>query len=414
MKDPLIPITRRQALFFALFLVVFEFSTYISNDMIMPAMIAVTQSFHVSVDYVPAAMTAFILGGACWQLILGPVSDRFGRRRVMLAGALLFVLTTLASSFAANIHQFIWGRFLQGAGLCFVFVIGYATLQEIFHEKQAIQLIALMANVAMVAPLIGPVAGAWYIHYAPWPGIFWIIAGIALIGLVGLWRFMPETVGVVRRDGTVTEPQPLKLGRTLCNYAKLCTDKVFMLGIASMAFIAFIILIWIALSPLMLIDYAKLTTIEYGWLQVPVVGAVIVGNLILRYLTEKLELIKIVLISAVCIAIGVLTCFIWVAVQHGFYLGMVVGVSIYCLGLGIGNGVLYRQTLFANQTSKGTVSAVISVVTMLGFSLAIELSRRVYHANNLYLATLFLAMGAMYLFIVWRFQVGLQKRQGLS
>ena len=117
MNQPLIPITRRQALFFALFLVLFEFSTYISNDMIMPAMLAVTQSFHVSATEVPTAMTAFILGGACWQLILGPMSDRFGRRPLMLSGAALFVLCSIAITIASSMHQVMLGRFLQGAGL---------------------------------------------------------------------------------------------------------------------------------------------------------------------------------------------------------------------------------------------------------------------------------------------------------
>jgi len=415
MNQPLIPITRQQALLFALFLVIFEFATYISNDMIMPAMLAVTQSFHVSATQVPNAMTAFILGGACWQLLLGPISDRFGRRPVMLWGAALFVFCTIGITFAINMNQFILGRFLQGSGLCFVFVIGYAALQELFEEKQAIQLIALMANVAMIAPLIGPVAGAWYIHYASWPGIFWIIASIALVGFLGLWRYMPETVGVVKRDGSVTTPHPLAFAKTMRNYVHLCSDKVFMLGIASMAFIAIALLVWIALSPLILIDYAGLTSVQYGWLQIPVIGSVIIGNFILHYVTKKLSLPKIVFISTVLVVLGLLTGFIWVYVQNGYFLGIVVGTSIYSLGLGIGNGVIYRQTLFTNQTSKGTVSAVISIITMLIFSLSIELSKQLYAMpNNKHLMALFLLIGLAYAVIVWRFQVGLVKKERLS
>lgn len=410
MNQPLIPITRRQALLFAVFLVVFQFATYISNDMIMPAMIAVTQSFHVSANQLPTAMTAFILGGACWQLILGPISDRFGRRPVMLWGAVLFVICSMGITFAQSMDQFVLGRFLQGSGLCFVFVIGYAALQEIFSERHAIQLIALMANVALIAPLIGPIAGAWYIHYASWPGIFWIIASIAFIGLIGLWRYMPETVGITRRDGSVTKPEPLKLSQMARNYFHLCTDKTFMLGIVSMAFLSMALLIWIAVAPLMLIDYAGLTTIQYGWLQVPVIGAVIVGNFILHYLANKATLPKIVFISTILVVLGLLLGFIWVYAQNGYFLGIVVGMSICSLGIGIGNGVIYRQTLFANQTSKGTVSAVISILTMLMFAVAIEVSKKVYMVpNNIRLGGLLLFIGLIYALMVWRFQVGLHK-----
>ena len=408
MNQPLIPITRQQALLFALFLVIFEFSTYISNDMIMPAMLAVTQSFKVSPNNVPTAMTAFILGGACWQLFLGPISDRFGRRIVMLIGAVLFILCTVGITFASSMDAFILGRFLQGAGLCFTFVIGYAAIQEIFSEKAAIQLIALMANVAMIAPLIGPVAGAWYIHYAPWQGIFWIIAVIALIGFMGLYRYMPETIGVVKRDGSITPPHPLELKKTICNYLHLCKDRVFMLGVFSMTFNAIVLLIWIALAPLILINHGGLTTIQYGWSQIPVFAAIIAGNLILRHLTEKMALVKIVVLSSSIMLLGLIIGMIWLILQHGYFLGMVVGVSIYSLGFGIGNAVLYRQTLFANQTSKGTVSAVISIVTMLMFGLSIELSKILYSTpNNILLGIIFVLIGMLYTLIVWRFQRGL-------
>src|SRR5690606_18126930 len=95
MAEPLISISRRQALTFACFLVLYEFLTYIANDMIMPGMLQVVHSFHASESIVATSLTFYILGGASLQLILGPVSDAYGRRPMMLLGACLFLLFTL-------------------------------------------------------------------------------------------------------------------------------------------------------------------------------------------------------------------------------------------------------------------------------------------------------------------------------
>ncbi|AHE66658.1 arabinose efflux permease [Legionella oakridgensis ATCC 33761 = DSM 21215] len=90
MIQPLINITRRHAFVFAGFLVLYEFLTYIANDMIMPGMIYVVATFHGPESAVATSLTAYMIGGASLQLFLGPISDRYGRRPVMIFGASLF------------------------------------------------------------------------------------------------------------------------------------------------------------------------------------------------------------------------------------------------------------------------------------------------------------------------------------
>lgn len=83
----------RQALLFPLCLVLYEFSTYIGNDMIQPGMLAVVQEFQVGNEWVPTSMTAYLAGGMFLQWLLGPLSDRIGRRPVMLTGVVWFIVT---------------------------------------------------------------------------------------------------------------------------------------------------------------------------------------------------------------------------------------------------------------------------------------------------------------------------------
>lgn len=127
---------KKTEIFFVIFLLLYEFSVYIANDMIMPGMLHIVKEFSVSDSYIPSSLSAFILGGASLQVLLGPLSDRYGRRIVMLMGVTLFVLSNIANGFANSIEVFMISRFFQGMGICFIGVIGYATIQEMFEEKK--------------------------------------------------------------------------------------------------------------------------------------------------------------------------------------------------------------------------------------------------------------------------------------
>lgn len=156
----------RQALLFPLCLVLYEFATYIGNDMIQPGMLSVVEEFGVGNEWVPTSMTAYLAGGMFLQWLLGPLSDRIGRRPVMLTGVVWFIVTCLATLLAQTIEQFTLLRFLQGISLCFIGAVGYAAIQESFEEAVCIKITALMANVALIAPLLGPLVGAAWVYLA--------------------------------------------------------------------------------------------------------------------------------------------------------------------------------------------------------------------------------------------------------
>ncbi|HEY4714224.1 MAG TPA: MFS transporter, partial [Aquirhabdus sp.] len=177
----------RKTLMFPLAIVLFEFCVYIANDMIQPGMIAVITEFHVGTEWVARSLTAYLIGGTLITWLLGPLSDRMGRRPVMLFGAVMFAVSLLLILFAWNIETFMLMRVVQGVGLCYILAVGYAAIQESFEEKAAIKVMAMMANVALLAPLIGPVAGAAVISIWPWQMSFVLVAAVAVVSVVGLY-----------------------------------------------------------------------------------------------------------------------------------------------------------------------------------------------------------------------------------
>jgi len=380
----------RQALLFPLCLVLYEFSTYIGNDMIQPGMLAVVAQYQAGVEWVPTSMTAYLAGGMFLQWLLGPLSDRVGRRPVMLWGVGWFIVTCLATLLAQNIEQFTLLRFLQGISLCFIGAVGYAAIQESFEEAVCIKITALMANVALIAPLLGPLVGAAWIHVAPWEMMFVLFAVLALIAFFGLWRAMPETATRLGEKLSVKE-----LGR---DYREVLKNVRFVAGALSIGFVSLPLLAWIAQSPVIIISGEKLSSYEYGLLQVPIFGALIAGNLVLARLTSRRSVRSLIILGGWPIVTGLAVAALATVVSSHAYLWMTAGLSLYAFGIGLANAGLVRLTLFGSEMSKGTVSAAMGMLQMLIFTVGIELSKHAYLLGGNGVFSLFnLANGLLWL-----------------
>ncbi len=382
MPKPLINITSKQAYQFAAFLVLYEFLTYIANDMIMPGMIKVVASFHGPESAIASSLTAYVLGGASLQIMLGPLSDRYGRRPLMIFGAIFFFLCTVLIACSNSIDQFLIARFFQGMGLCFICVIGYATLQEIFAEMDAIRLIAIMANVSVIAPLLGPLMGAVFIKYFSWRMIFVIIAFPALVVVWGLWRFMPESVGQTRHDGEQIKVVPMSLRAIVGNYKALFLNRSFFFGTFALGMLYLPCVAWIALSPVILVVDAKLTIIQYGLWQLPVFGAYIFGNIILQYMTRQSSIKKLIWTGAVITSTGLISMIILPLIMGNHFVWLMPGLLVYFWGAGIVAAPLNRFILFSTPVSKGTTSALISLITMVIQGVGIEVVNVLYLSHN--------------------------------
>lgn len=382
MSEPLISITRRQALLFASFLVMYEFLTYIANDMIMPGMIYVVQLFHAPESTVASSLTYYVLGGASLQVLLGPLSDAYGRRPMMLLGACLFFIFTLFIACSNSMNQFLIARFFEGMGLCFIGVIGYATIQEIFDEMDAIRLIAIMANATILAPLLGPLLGAVVIHYTSWRYIFIFIALGALIALWGLWRYMPEPIGQRKKTGQLIAKSQFSASEVYNNYMNLFRNKVFCLATLAIGILGIPCLAWIGLAPVILIKEAKLTVIQYGLWQLPVFGATILGNWYLHRLTYKHEIKKIILLGCLIMFLGAILTSILPYLYGNDYRYLLPGIIIYFFALSLINAPLNRFCLFVTPISKGTASALISLSVMVIGGLGIEIANVFYKSHS--------------------------------
>jgi len=363
MQRTLIPLPSLQALGFCLAITLFEWLTYMASDMVMPAMLTVTRDLEADAAHIPNAFNLYLIGGVCLQWLIGPLSDRFGRRPLLLGGCALFGVTCAAAVATPGIEVFNALRLMQGMGLGFVVAVSYPSLQEVFCEADAVRLMALLSNVALLSPLLGPLLGSLLLEWLSWRELFLGLGLIATLTWIGLYAFMPETIGVVRHDGGQQAPIPFSFRQISSRYLLLLRNHRFVgiclaLGLMSLPLIA-----WIGLSPLLLVQSLGLTTREYALWQIPVFSAVIVGNLILDRLLASRELPQLIRLALWPFCLGLLTL-IATALSSLSLAGLMTGLALYAVGLGMSNAALYRLALFSSDDSKGLVSATIGMISI--------------------------------------------------
>ncbi|TCB81014.1 MFS transporter [Acinetobacter sp. ANC 4173] len=364
----------RTTLMFPLALVLFEFSVYIGNDLVQPAMLAITKEFGVSSSWAPSSMSFYLLGGACVAWLLGPLSDRLGRKKVLLTGVLFFSFCCLLILLTHNIEQFLALRFLQGIGLTVISAVGYAAIQETFEERDAIKVMALMANISLLAPLLGPVLGAFLIDHVSWHWGFIGIALLAFLSWFGLKAKMPTTQKIVVK-------QPLRY--IFSDFKRVYQNPRFLGLTLALPMVSMPLMLWIALSPVMLIEELGLSSLQYGLAQFPVLGGLIAGNLVLIKIIDRLALGKTVMMGLPIMLLGTLLILAGIVWRDYFLICLIVGMTLISFGEGISFSVLYRFALMSSEVSKGTVAAAVSMLLMFSFFFIIEGVRILYEQYHL-------------------------------
>ncbi|KAA8732413.1 MFS transporter [Acinetobacter qingfengensis] len=359
----------RSTLLFPLALVVFEFAVYIGNDLIQPAMLSITQDFGVSANWAPSSMSFYLLGGACIAWLLGPLSDRLGRKKILLAGVMFFTLCCLLILLTHNIYQFLVLRFLQGFGLSVISAVGYAAIQESFAERDAIKVMALMANISLLAPLLGPLLGAFLIDAVSWHWGFVAIAGLSFLSWFALKRKMPEPL-----QKPIQQPF-IYLFR---DFKTIYTNAKFLGLSLALPMVTMPLMLWIALSPVMLVEKLGFTSVQYGLAQLPIFFALIAGNLVLIKIIDRFALGKTALVGLPIMLLGTFILLLGIIWSSYLVPCLLIGMTLISFGEGISFSVLYRFALMSSSIGKGTVASAVSMLLMFSFFFIIELVRFLY------------------------------------
>ncbi|WP_372403287.1 Bcr/CflA family multidrug efflux MFS transporter [Acinetobacter piscicola] len=156
----------------------------LSIDMYLPALPSIAHDLNSTVAATQKTITIFLLGFSIGMLIYGPLSDRFGRKKLLLIGMVLYVFATLGCIFSQHIEQLLLFRFLQAMGGASASVLARALVRDLFNNQEIPKILSLMHIITMIATLVAPLAGAIMIQYFNWTGIFIFLFIYSLLCMV--------------------------------------------------------------------------------------------------------------------------------------------------------------------------------------------------------------------------------------
>ena len=253
--------TRHRLGFFAtaLLLSMLMASLALSVDSTLPSMPLAAADFGVSDGTIQFSLSIFMAGIAAGQLVYGPISDRFGRRPVLLAAFCVFVASAAGCALSVSIDYFFAFRFVQGLAACAASVLARAIIRDLFDREDAAKMVAYVMMLHGFAPIVGPVLGAHLTVGLGWRAIYWFLAVYGVLALAVTWRALGETVPARRLDA-------LRPGPLLRTYLRVLSSRAFvgymlMLGACYCGLFAFLVA-----SATSLINHVGVSIETYGYL----------------------------------------------------------------------------------------------------------------------------------------------------
>ena len=170
-----------------------------ATDMYTPAFPQVTTDFATTSSLIGLTLTMFFVGFGSGQVIVGSLSDTYGRRVPMLVGGLICIVGSVICALSPNVWVMFLGRFLQGFGGGAAAAVGRALLVDVARGNALARAMSILQAVGGLAPMIAPVVGATILSYAPWRAIFWTLTGFASLMVIAAWLWAIESLPASKR-----------------------------------------------------------------------------------------------------------------------------------------------------------------------------------------------------------------------
>ncbi|GGT26000.1 multidrug effflux MFS transporter [Streptomyces purpureus] len=214
------PAARRASLLVTLVLGGLTALPPLSMDMYLPALPEVTDALRAPAATIQLTLTACLLGMALGQLVVGPMSDKWGRRRPLLAGMIVYVAATAVCALAPTAELLIGFRLLQGLAGAAGIVIARAVVRDLYDGVEMARFFSTLMLISGVAPIVAPLIGGQILQVTDWRGVFHVLAGIGVVLTFVVWKWLAEPLPADRRHSG-------GVGAALRTMRGLLADRIF-------------------------------------------------------------------------------------------------------------------------------------------------------------------------------------------
>lgn len=344
--------------FVPLMLAFFELAVYLSNDMFLPALPTMSRDFGLAGGFAGFALASWFLGGASMNVLLGPISDRYGRKPVLLCWTFIFAIACFVCSQTRDVNIFGLCRFLQGASVAAVAVCGYATIHELMDDIQAVKAINLMMGITVLGPAFGPVLGGLITSFWEWQRIFLILAIWGAVAWLLLLIALPESHPAERRTS-------LQVSMIWKSYQKILRSRQFITHTVSAALLFGGAMAWIVSGPFLLIEIYDYSPFQYGLIQLCLFAGFIIGAVFVNRKNKDQSSLLLIRVGLRFSLIGAISGSVFALVAASPLWLFLVSVFVYNIGNGLTFAVFQRSAMAGSDEPSGVKMALFATFMVM-------------------------------------------------
>lgn len=328
-----------------------------SIDTYLPSFPDIEAEFGVSRTLLSQSLGVYLLAFAFSTLFWGPLTDRIGRRLVILISLLLYVLASVGCALANDIQVFTVMRILQGLGASGGFIAGRAMIRDAYSAKAAHKAMSHVMLLFALAPAIAPVLGGWLHDQFGWRSVFWFLSGFGIL-LIVLVFFIKETLAHEQRQSF----HPVAVLRV---YSSTVKHSQFLALVLSLSLVFAGLFLYIAGAPTVIYDFLGLGSNDFGLQFIPMVGGIMLGALLSSHLAHRWPTSRTVTVGLGLVAFAVLLNLMLAICCDAEILTVIGPLVIYAFGLSIAMPALTILALDCFPSHRGTAASMQGFLQML-------------------------------------------------
>ncbi|ANI88572.1 Bcr/CflA family drug resistance efflux transporter [Arachidicoccus ginsenosidimutans] len=328
-----------------------------SIDMYLPGFGDIAKDLQIDESAVPLSLSSFFIGISAGQLLYGPLLDKYGRKKPLYIGLILYIIAAISCLVVQNLHQLIIVRFVQAIGCCAASVASIAMVRDLFSVKESPKIFSLIMLVIAASPMFAPTIGGYIVALLGWKYVFVFLSFVAIVMLLASIFRLPESG---KHDPHYSlMPRPIING--FLSVIKVPQFYTYV-SIYAVAFAG--LFAYVAASPNTFMKIYHLSKTGYGWafagLSVAFIGSSQVNSWMLKWFHSK----QIVVVSLICQAIFTIV-FLVFAINGWLNLGLFITfIALFLICLGLINPNAAALTIAPFSKNAGSASALMGALQM--------------------------------------------------